>query len=940
MSMRSFDSENWATRVVQPQGERCQDASWPLPDEFPWQKCAHHLFEAQAECAPDAVAVIFKEQWLTYRELNARANQFAHRLRELGVQPDTLVGLCVEPSLELAIGVLGILKAGGAYVPLDPAYPTDRLATMLTDAQPHVIATQRHLASHVSNSSQPVIFLENSAAPASTNGPGEKQNPVCGVAPDHLAYVVFTSGSTGKPKGVLISHRSLVNHSAATASYYDLKPSDRVLQFASFSFDVAAEEIFPTWRGGATVIFWPEAFRAVPIRTFLAFVEQQGITVVNLPTPYWEEWVLQLGQTDIPPSLRLVIVGSEKVPSEMFSRWQKKVGDRVRWCNAYGPSEATITATIYEPNLNGGVGAADSVPIGKPIANTEVYVLDENLKPLPAGVPGELHIGGMGLARGYLNRPDLTAARFIRNPFSHEKKSRLYKTGDLVRTLADGNLEFLARIDDQVKIRGYRIELGEIEAVFRQHPAIGNAVVVVRNNAANEKSLLAYLVTRTNPDPSPAELREFLRSQLPDYMIPAGFVFMERLPLMLNGKVDRAALPTAEPWRRDMSSDEIALPRDSLEAELGQIWENILAVKPIGIRDNFFHLGGHSLLVLRLIAEIERTLSIDLPLSVIQQAPTIEQLALILRQKRAGPGHRSVLFASQTGGSKPAVFFYGGSVQLARYLGADQPSYMLEYHGLDGWRAPATIEEMADQSVAAIRAIQPHGPYFLGGYSFGGLVIYEVAQQLRQKGETIAMLVLIDPCLPNVQPPGETGDPPPPAGPCKEFLYHCRNLVRLGPKEKLAYIAVRVSARARMLKQFVRLKICELYLNRGYRVPAFLRMFYFMQLSAKAIERYVPQPYSERFAVLRRPESGSGEEWRHLAADKVEFDEVDAEHLDIIQEPYVQILAEKLRRFLDSAQRTLVDQEPSGLFATSLVPASSTVSPEVSPGASPKAAIR
>jgi amino acid adenylation domain-containing protein len=925
MSTPSVDSDKRAATIVHQQDERPQKAHWiKTPGDVPVQKCAHHLFEMQAERTPDAVAVAFKTQTLTYRELNARANQFAHRLRELRVQPDTLVGICVEPSLELAIGVLGILKAGGAYVPLDPAYPTERLAAMLTDAQAQVIVTQRHLASYFSNASQPVIFIENSAV--STNGAGEKKNPICGVAPDDLAYVVFTSGSTGKPKGVLISHRSLVNHSAATAGYYDLKPSDRVLQFASFSFDVAAEEIFPTWRGGAAVVFWPEAFRAVPIRSFLAFVEQQGITVVNLPTPYWEEWVLQLDQSGgIPPNLRLVIVGSEKVPAEMFSRWQEKVGDRVRWCNAYGPTEATITTTIYEPKLGERFPEADSVPIGKPIANTEVYVLDENLERLPPGVPGELHIGGVGLARGYLNRPDLTAAKFIRNPFSDEKESRLYKTGDLVRTLADGNLEFLARIDDQVKIRGYRIELGEIEAALRQHPAIGNAVVVVRKNAADEKSLVAYLVARTNPEPSPAELTRFLKRHLPENMVPAGFVFMERLPVTLSGKVDRAALPASEPGRRDKASGEIVLPRDSLEGELVRIWEKILAVKPIGIRDNFFNLGGHSLLVLRLIAQIEKTLSIELPVSVVQQAPTIEQLALVLRQKKDGSRNGSVLLAAQTGGSKPPVFLYGGSVPLARYLGTDQPSYLLQYRGLDGWRAPGTIEEMADESVAAIRGIQPHGPYFLAGYSLGGLVIYEVAQRLRQQGETIALLVLIDPCRPNVRLAGETREAAPPAGPYQEFLYHCRNLARLGFGEKRDYIALRVRVRARMLRQGIKRRVCEAFLNRGYRLPAFLRMFYFMQFSAGAIERYMPQVFSSPFIVLRRPENGTGDEWRHLASDKVEIHEIDAEHLDIIQEPYVQILGSKLRNFLDNAQKAILGRAISLLLFSPAVFAANSV---------------
>jgi aspartate racemase len=873
------------------------------PDHSCGQKCVHEFFEAQAARAPDAIAATLRNETLTYAELDERANGFAARLRDAGIGADALAGICVEPSLELAIGLLGILKAGGAYVPLDPAYPRERLAAMLSDAQPRVIATQRHLASRLSSLSQNLILIDD--FDAHRNGAGENYDGEWRVRPDQIANVIFTSGSTGRPKGVLISHRSLANHAAAMSRQYELGPSDRVLQFASFSFDVAAEEIFPTWASGATVVFWPEVIRAVPIKDFLSFVERQEITVVNLPTPYWEEWALDLDHVGIPPSVRLVIVGSEKVPSKIFSLWQHKGGNRVRWCNAYGPTEATVTATIYEARVNGRAVATDTVPIGKPIANVEVHVLDANLKPVPAGVPGELHIGGAGVANGYLNRPGLTAEKFIHNPFRCDQTGRLYRTGDLVRCLEDGNLEFLGRLDDQIKIRGHRIEPGEIEAALRRHPAVANAVIVAKKDGAQPQSLTAYMVERSQPAPSCAELVRFLRDYLPEHMIPARFVFLQRLPLTPSGKVDRAALAArAEPPAA--GRDEMALPRDPIERQLVGLWEKVLGIKPIGIRDNFFDLGGHSLLILRLITQIERKLKISLPVSAVQQAPTIEQLAMIARQKKSGLQRRSRLLASQNAGSKPPIFFYGGSLELARSLGADQPTYLLENHGLDGWRAPGTIEQMAEESIGAIRDVQTSGPYFLAGYSFGGLVIYEVAQQLKQRGEEVALLVLIDPSLPHIRlSEMDRVEPPPPEDPVEEFLYHWRKLARLNLREKLDYIAVRVCGRARMLKTSAKRAACKTLLDRGYRLPPFARMFYFMEYSGDAIRCYTPRPYAGRLIVLRCPENGTGEEWRHLAAGELEVHDLDAPgHLDLIQEPYVQTLGGKLRDLLVAAQRS------------------------------------
>lgn len=459
--------------------------------DYPQNQCIHQLFEEQVERTPDAVAVVFEDQQLTYRELNARANQLAHYLQRLGVKPEVLVGICVERSLEMVVGLLGILKAGGAYVPLDPAYPQERLTYILSDSQVLVLLTQQRLVSKLEQHKLPVVSLDAEWQVISQQS---QENPICEVQPENLAYVIYTSGSTGTPKGVLITHQALVNHTLAVAQAYHLQPSDRILQFASISFDVAAEELFPSLLSGSTVVIRPEQLLA--FANFLQFLEQEKLTILNLPTAYWHEWVSYLTQKDVslPPSLRLVIVGTEQALPEKLALWQKQVGSQVRWINAYGPTEATIGATLYEPAICQENQQFSRVPIGRPIANTQIYILDQHLNPIPIGVPGELYIGGVSLARGYLNQPELTTERFIPNPFSPNLETRLYKTGDLVRYLPDGNIEFLERIDNQVKIRGFRIELGEIESVLTDHPHVQQAVVTATKEVSGNKHLVAYVV--------------------------------------------------------------------------------------------------------------------------------------------------------------------------------------------------------------------------------------------------------------------------------------------------------------------------------------------------------------------------------------------------------------------------------------------------------------
>ncbi|MEH2169753.1 MAG: amino acid adenylation domain-containing protein [Nostoc sp.] len=597
--------------------------------------CIHELFETQVQQTPDAVAVVFEGQQLTYRELNAKANQLARYLRSLGVRPEVLVGICVERSSEtlpeasllMIIGLLGILKAGGAYVPLDPAYPQERLTWMLSDSQVSVLLTQKHLQVEQEFDGLYVICLDTDWEVISQES---EENLVGGATLENLAYVIYTSGSTGKPKGVMIQHQSLVNFTLGAIVEYRFTQSDGILQFASISFDTAVEEIYPCLVSGGTLVLRNEKM-LIDIPNFLKQCEEWEITVLDLPTAYWHHLTFELTTTKLrlPESLRLVIIGGERVLPERVKMWQKYVGDYPQLFNGYGPTEATVVTTIYKlPKATfSSESTLSGVPIGKPIRNVQVYVLDKYLQPVPIGIQGELYIGGAGLARGYLNRPDLTEEKFIPNPFNKSKKSdRLYKTGDLVRYLPDGNIEFLGRIDNQVKVRGFRIELGEIEVVMIQHSEIKEVVVITQQGATGNQYLVTYVVPKQNSGLKSSELRRFLRDKLPEYMLPKVFVMLEALPLTPNGKVDRKALPIADQNHYDDDTIYVA-PRTLTEKKLTAIWSELLLRKQVGINDNFFELGGHSLLLTQMIFRVRETFQVELPLRSLFEMPTVAGLA-------------------------------------------------------------------------------------------------------------------------------------------------------------------------------------------------------------------------------------------------------------------------------------------------------------------------
>ncbi|GFE67456.1 non-ribosomal peptide synthetase [Chroococcus sp. FPU101] len=562
-------------------------------------KCIHQLFEEQVEKTPDAIAVIFEDQTLTYHQLNQRANQLANYLKSCGVKPDELIGIFLERSLEMIIGLLGILKSGCAYIPLDPNYPKERLDYIIQETQIKVLLTQQDL---IQNTYQiPVIFLDQAWEHLSSHS---DSNLDLSLHFNNLAYIIYTSGSTGKPKGVMIEHRSLVSFTQWAIKHYQLTSNDRILQFATISFDVAAEEIYPCLCSGGTLVLRTDEMLS-DVTKFIQKCQELEITVLNIPTAYW----YQLNTvSEFPSSLRLVIIGGEKVISS-----HNNLNSSTQLINAYGLTETTITSTTYtiENNLS-------EIPIGRAIDNVQTYIVDRNLQPVPIGVAGELLIGGLHLARGYFNRPDLTADKFIPNPFTQFNGERLYKTGDQARYLSDGDIEYLGRLDNQVKIRGFRIELGEIEAILNQHPDIQEAIVLTY-----DQQLAAYIVTHQALTVS--DLRHFLREQLPEYMIPAYFVFLESFPLTVNGKINHRQLPTPVPSR----TDEVTylVPRTPVEEIITGIWGSVLGIETVGVEDNFFELGGHSLLATQVISRLRDAFNTDISLKDLFNSPTVVGLA-------------------------------------------------------------------------------------------------------------------------------------------------------------------------------------------------------------------------------------------------------------------------------------------------------------------------
>lgn len=848
--------------------------------EYPRDACLHQLLEAQARRTPQVIAVEFGDQSLSYAELNLRANQLARLLRQQGVGRETLIGVCLERSLEMVVALLGILKAGGAYVPLDPAYPLDRIQHVLDDAHVRLLITQTELLKQLPTSAKTICLDSQWKA---LDGQGADA-VAADVTSRNLAYVIYTSGSTGKPKGVQLEHRSVVNFLCSMQRQPGFAQEDVLVAVTTLSFDIAGLEMYlPLLSGGRIVIAPREA--TYDGRLLSELIKKSKATVIQATPATWRLLFESGWRGD---SNLKVLVGGEALPAELAHELVARCGEV--W-NMYGPTETTIWSSVYR--VQGDEGRI--LPIGRPIANTTFYVLDDTRQPVPVGSEGELYIGGEGLARGYFERPELTAEKFVPDPFSTLDQARMYRTGDLARFREDGDVEYLGRLDHQVKIRGFRIELGEIEAVLDQHADVLRSVVVAREESSGDKRLVAYVVCDTESTVSSAELREHVRKQLPDYMIPSAVVQLATLPLTPNGKVDRKSLPA--PKATDFASDvNYVAPRDPVELKLATLWEETLGIRPIGVKTSFFDLGGRSLLAARLFTKISHAFGHDLPLATLFRAPTIEKLAQELRVASSKPAYSSLVTIQPLGSKPPFFCVHGGAGstlflhRLSREMGFDQPFYGLEPEGLDGRRVSrTTVEQMATHYLSEIRKVQPAGPYFLGGYCFGGLVAFEMAQQLRQQGEQSALVAMF-------------------SAPLRFHRLVLHRESKAVPLERatrtrfslIEALRWRYRALVRSLRSRLHMGTCELFLALGLPIPQSLRTMYVVRMINATESTYAPKPYAGTITLFRGRglyEDDPNMGWEGLA-EALENYEIGSGGLrsrrDIMNEPLVGLLAAQL----------------------------------------------
>ncbi|HEV7376108.1 MAG TPA: amino acid adenylation domain-containing protein [Pyrinomonadaceae bacterium] len=873
--------------------------------------CVHHLFEAQVERTPDSVAATFEESQLTYRELNGRANQLARYLRRIGVGPDALCGIYVERSLEMLVGMLGILKAGGAYVPLDPEYPQERLSFMLEDSRLEVLLTKRRLVERLQAHPAQTVCLDTEWQIIS----GENvENPNAVIDGQNLVYLIYTSGSTGRPKGVMIEHRSLTNYLCWCTNAYSLADGCGTPVHTPLGFDLTITSLLAPLLTGKRVVLLPEEKGVTALADSLR--NNQDFSVVKLTPSHLELLGQMLKPEEAAGGTRAFVIGGEALRGETLRFWRTHAPE-VKLFNEYGPTETVVGCSVYELKNETLVG--ETVPIGCAISGSEIYLLDEELQPVPFDAPGEIYIGGKGLARGYLRRPDLTATRFIPHPFSTEAGARLYRTGDSARRLPDGNLEFLGRIDRQVKIHGYRIELGEVETRLLAHAAVREATVVAREGVSGEKQLVAYVVLSEQSKTSHRELRHYLEERLPQYMIPATFVLMDKLPLTLNGKVDERALPTPE-FVRDELEQEYVAPRTIIEQRLVEIWSEILGVKQVGVSDNFFELGGDSLLAVNLLVKIHEVFGKNFSASILIREATIEYLAGVIASS-SGMEFWSTMVEIQAEGTRTPFFLVhdiGGDIfgfgPLARLIGLDQPFYGLQARGLDGIQEPFTeMETMAAYYVEEILKMQPEGPILLGGYSLGGVIAFEMAQQLHDQGHQVAFLAVLDEPSP-ISNGLRKVSPGAIVNVARNFPHWLRDHVwRRSAAEVFADVQRRLGS---IVKKSAR-RIFSPFGVKPYeatvaevmdmeQLPESRRRV--MEALYQAVMNYSPRVYPGRITLFRTRAQplvaayGKDKGWGKLAAQGVEIRIVSGNHRNMYEEPHAHILAQEMRAALKAVQ--------------------------------------
>lgn len=854
--------------------------------EYPREVPLAELIESQVAGTPDATAVVFEGKSLSYRELNERANQLARELMKHGAKPDELVGICVERSLEMMIALLAVVKSGAAYVPLDPHLPPSRLQHILADTDLRAVLTQNDLLSSLPPFDGGIVTVESGCW-----RDNDRENLGIAVKPEHLAYVIYTSGSAGKPKGVQVSYGSLVNLLWSVRELLQFTASDRLLAVATISFDIAGADIWLPWLVGAkTILASHEA--AADGAQLRSLIEQHDITFMQATPVTW--WLLLGAGWRGKPDAQIVCTG-EAMPRDLSARLAPIV--RRLW-NLYGPTETTIWSTGYLVE-NGEA----PILIGRPVGNTQCYILDEQCKPVPLGAIGELHVAGDGVARGYLNRPELTAEKFVPDLFGVKPGARMYRTGDLARYLPDGNIECLGRNDYQVKIRGFRIELGEIETALKQHSGIRRAVVVAREDTPNNKRLVAYFVPAANQAPKSTELRNALKQQLPNYMIPADYVALTELPISANGKIDRKRLPAPSVWEESCSvAESCAAPRTEMERKLVEIFSKVLSIQQVGIHDDFFDLGGDSLTALEAVSLIEREFKADLPVRLLFQAQTASNIAAILGATNgiepAQSSHsQPTLIPIQPNGSRCPLFCVArpnvnslGYLFLSRQLGPNQPVYGLQKELQEDPEVDFTheqIETTAAEYIREMRSVQPRGPYLLIGQCQGAYIAFEMARQLEDQGERLGLLGMLD-----VWPEENTRYKP------VFFAYFCaRQLLKLFRAKRATTqdaSAVLTAGTKNGVTADQRTKSLI-----GSRQSKRLWAYYWPGRDFKppVLHCRITAFRVVRQQIYRIRDYAMG--WGTRSLGGVEVEEIPGDHSTFLQEPHVKVLAEKISRRID-----------------------------------------
>jgi amino acid adenylation domain-containing protein len=861
------------------------------------------LFHQQAIKTPYQIAILSENQQLTYWSLNTRCSRLASYLQLQGIESGDFVGVYLENANLSIVSLLAIMKAGAVYVPLDPELPDARLGQIIADSQIKLLVTEKSLMDKMPDSCvlvpQTLVIDQQWSQILAC-----KQPLQASIQQEQPAYVIYTSGSTGIPKGVIISHAAIASHCQTIHCYYQLGDNDRVLQFAPFSVDASLEQTLPALLSGSTVVTREKQLWST--REFLQKINQYRITVIDIPPAYLHELLLDLSrnsETFILTSLRLIITGGDVLLPKTVELWRNSCLHSIRLINAYGPTETTITSMVYDVlAANESANYSQSIPVGRPLAMETAYILDRFENPVATGVVGELHIGGDCLASGYLNKPELTNEKFIINPFNPD--SRLYKTGDLVRWLADGNIEFMGRDDHQVKIRGFRIECGEIESVLMEQPAVQQAVVLPKTINGSIQ-LIAFIVpVDRNQSFEISTLKTFIQKRLPHYMMPAAFTELPALILTPTGKLDRNALLRLDSETVAVSVSAYTAPNTEIEQQLAVIWAELLGVERVGIYDNFFESGGHSLLAVRLMTSIRQTFGKELSLSTLLQNPTIATLAHSLTEATEP---WSPLVEITTLGQKPPLFLVhasGGQVlcyrELAHYLGNDRPCYGFEAQGLNGTETLKTIEDMAAFYLKSLKGKQATGPYYLGGWSLGGVIAYEMARQLQKNGEQLALLVLFDSYTPEqVRVYGqESFKIQKDSGSEQETLLK-GFATDFGLEANLAFYGNSLDENM--------IQLAEHYSNSlKLSQKELLHLFNVYQANIEAMENYIPLPYPGRINLFtteyQRKNSLENTEvantWSTLTQGNINIIAVPGDHYSLLKGENAKFLANEMRKIL------------------------------------------